>query len=390
MTPDGLPRLLYVGDVPVSNTFGGATFLYRLLQRYPPDKLLVCAPIVGMEAPLPGVRYVGIDARWPRLLHTRFGSLYCAWITWRLNSIPRWSLDLTREFRPEAVLTISQTGRWLLAWRLAQREGLPLYMFVHDDHVFYRYLPQWLWPWAQRCFGEAYRYATGRFCISASMADLYERRYGVPGNVVYPTRDPKNPVFLEPAGQTLNAKTALTFAFAGSLYGEPSLRQILAFARAAADQGHRLVVYSPQHESLRQLAAGAPGVDIRSPVPNLIERLHDEADCLLVIGSFEPNNADVVNTQFPSKMADYSAAGLPLFVWAPPDTAIARFVQKHSGVAESVTDPDPKALAPAIERLATADHRYRLAKAVIDVGAQSFSPEAGWESFARALLGSSG
>ncbi len=383
-----LPRLLYIGDVPVANTFAGAIYLYRLLQNYPADKLLVYAPIDGMDQPLPGVRYVAADARWPRLLHSRFAALYCAWLTWRLNSVPRWALDLVKEFRPQAVLTISQTGGWLLAWRLAEREGLPLFMLAHDDHVFYRHLPRWLQAWAQRRFAQAYRFSTGRFCISDSMTEAYQRRYGVRGSVLRPSRSPQDPVFSEPAGQTLATKSALTFVYAGSIHGEPSLRQIVEFGRAAGSLGHRLLVYSPQHESLRALAAGVTGLEIREPVADLTGRLREEADCLLVVGSFDAALADVVNTQFPSKVADYSAVGVPLLVWAPPHSSIALFVREHSGSAELVTDADPKALVPAIARLAgSPDHRFRLAKAILEVGQREFAPDAAWKSLAGSLLG---
>jgi glycosyltransferase involved in cell wall biosynthesis len=383
-----LPRLLYIGDVPVENTFAGAIYLYRLLRNYPADKLLVYAPVDGMVQPLPGVRYVAADARWPRLLHTRFASLYCAWITWRLNSVPRRALDLVSEFKPQAVLTISQTGGWLLAWRIAEQEGLPLIMLAHDDHAFYRYLPRWLQSWAQRRFAQAFRFAAERFCISDAMAESYRRRFGVRSRVLQPLRSAQSPDFSEPAGQTLAAKAALTFVYAGSVHGEPSLRQIVEFGRAAASQGHRLVVYSPQHASLRARADGIAGIEVREPVGDLIGRLREEADCLLVVGSFDAALADVVNTQFPSKAADYSAVGVPLLVWAPKNSSIALFVDAHAGSADLVTDVDPGALAPVIARLASSpEHRFRLAKEILEVGRREFSPGAAWKTFTSSLLG---
>lgn len=385
---EGLPRLLYFGDVPVSNSYGGATLLYRLLRGYPQEKLVICAPTAGMDAPLPGVRYVSFDARWPRLLRTRFSPLYCAWISWRWNAIPRWSLGLVREFRPEAILTISQTSGWILAWRLAQRERLPLFVFAHDDHVFYRHLPRFLWNWAQRSFGEAYRYATARFCISDAMAEEYGRMYGVASDIQFPLRDSGNPVFDEPAPQVAASRKNLTFAYAGSIQGESGVRQVLAFAAIAANQGHKLVVYSAQHEAVRRAAAGAPGLDVRAPIPSrdLIGRLRDEADCLLVTASFDPLNADVVTTQFPSKVSDYSSVGLPVFAWAPAYASLARFVEAYPDAALLVTDPEPGALAPAIENLAgSAELRLRLAKSIIEAGRRVFSPDSARAEFEARL-----
>ena len=36
-----LPRLLYVGDVPVEASYHGSALLHRLLVNYPPDRLSV-------------------------------------------------------------------------------------------------------------------------------------------------------------------------------------------------------------------------------------------------------------------------------------------------------------------------------------------------------------
>jgi glycosyltransferase involved in cell wall biosynthesis len=383
-----LPRLLYIGDVPVSNSFAGATLLYRLLTNYPPDRLTVCAPIIDMAAPLKGVRYVGIDARWPRLFRTRLSALYCAWISWRLNAVPRWSLDLVREFRPHAVLTISQTSGWILAWRIAQRANLPLFMLAHDDHVYFRHLPRSMWPWAQRRFADAYRHSARRFCISEFMAKEYQQRFGVPAETLLPSRDPMNPVFKDPAPQTYSAKTALTFAFAGSIHGNSGLRQLLDFGRVAAANGHTLIVYSPQHEQLSRFAAGAAGLDIRPPISSakLAENLREEADCLLVTGSFDSDLCDEVSALFPSKVADYSAIGLPLIAWAPKYASIARFIRGHGHVAELVTDADPQTLAPALLRLAASPQlRQSLARSIIDVGLREFSPESAWDKFSGHL-----
>lgn len=383
-----LPRLLYVGDVPVSNSFGGATLLFRLLRNYPAERLVVCAPVSRMTEPLPGVRYVSFDAHWPRLFRTRLSALYCAWIAWRLDSIPRWSLDLVRDFRPTAILTISQTCGWMLGWRLAQREKLPLFMLAHDDHVFYRHLPRSMWPWAQRSFADACRYATSRFCISELMAREYQIRYGLPFDTQFPSRDPQNPVFKDPAPQASAIRPSLTFAFAGSVYGEAAVRQIVAFAATAADRGHRLIVFSPQYAELLKSAAIAKGLDSRSPIASaeLAACLRREADCLLVIGSFDPAHRDQVSTLFPSKVADYSAVGLPILAWAPDYASIADFSRKHAGCMELVTDPDPTALAPAMERLASSPElRTEYAKEMLRLGMEMFSPDSAWQKFSAHL-----
>lgn len=386
-----LPRLLYVGDVPVANTLGGAVLLYRLLQRYPAERLRICAPSAPAQARLPGVDYVTFDARWPRLFQTRLSPLYCAWIAARLDGVPRWAREMASSFRPQAVLTISQTCGWILAWRLAQRESLPLLMLIHDDEVYFRHLPRWRQAWAEHSFREAYRQAAARFCISPAMAAEYERRFGVSARIQYPTRDLENPVFDAPAPQTLACRDRLVFAYAGSCYGEPSIRQLVQFARAAGARGHRLLVYSPQFELLRARARGITALEAKpplSPSATLIGRLREEADCLLVTGSFDPADARAVSLLFPSKMTDYTAMGLPLLAWAPAGASVVQFVRAHPGVAELVTDPDPSALLPAIARLSESPElRHRGAQSMLDAGRSTFSQDAAWQDFKAHLPG---
>ena len=46
-----LPRLLYLGDVPVEASYHGSALLYRLLQAYPAERLTIIeAGIVRDEA----------------------------------------------------------------------------------------------------------------------------------------------------------------------------------------------------------------------------------------------------------------------------------------------------------------------------------------------------
>ena len=369
---------------------GGAAFLFRLLSAYPAERLVVICPMnPGMNV-LPGVRYHHLGARFPRLLATRLSGLYCSWLTWWYYQLPRAVRRVAEVFRPEATLSVSHAGGWLIAWRLAEELKIPFHLISHDDHAYSIHLPARLKPWAERKFTAAYRSARSRLCISQAMAEAYEQRYGVPGQVLYPIRDPANPVFAEVAPRTLAVKSTLTFAYAGSLHGESSLREIAAFARVANDGGHRLLVYTPQHAFLNAIAgAGAAGLDVRSPIgpsAELIRRLRDEADVLLVTGSFDPLNKGVVSTLFPSKLADYSAVGLPILVWAPPYASISRFVREHPDAAELVTKTDPASLLGMMSRLAAAPaRRGALAEAMLALGHRYFAPEAAFELFQSAL-----
>lgn len=95
-----LPRLLYIGDVPVTDSVAGAALLFRLLRLYPAEKLCVIGPIHPGMNRLPGVEYHPLGAPLPRLFRTRLAGLYCTWVTWRYHRLPRAVRRVAENFRP--------------------------------------------------------------------------------------------------------------------------------------------------------------------------------------------------------------------------------------------------------------------------------------------------
>src|SRR5579872_4925966 len=78
------PRLLYVGDVPVESSYHGSALLYRLLQDYPADRLLVveAQPFESLpERRLPDVAYRQLETRGHRWLNTRLSRWAGTWFT---------------------------------------------------------------------------------------------------------------------------------------------------------------------------------------------------------------------------------------------------------------------------------------------------------------------
>src|ERR1051326_2228546 len=81
----GLPRLVYIGDVPIESTYHGSAVLYRLLANYPADRLLVIEGDVSLpsqvEFRLRGVRYARLSVAHRRLLWTPLHRAYASWLT---------------------------------------------------------------------------------------------------------------------------------------------------------------------------------------------------------------------------------------------------------------------------------------------------------------------
>ncbi|HET6370269.1 MAG TPA: methyltransferase domain-containing protein, partial [Nitrospiria bacterium] len=91
---------------------------------------------------------------------------------------------------------------------------------------------------------------------------------------------------------------------------------------------------------------------------------------------------------FPSKLADYTATGLPILIWAPPYSSAVRWARENEGAAEVVDNQNPAALEKAVKRLTgNGDHQTRLGKTALDMGRAYFSHDAACAAF-RELVGS--
>lgn len=372
-----LPRLLYVGDVPVESSYHGSALLYRLLQSYPPDRLQVIENLWQSQPQrrLPGVCYRLTPSRLRRLLHTRLhpwvSSLFSLTAAWRWRRLAR----LAGDFRPQAVLTVAHGYSWLTAAALAGHWRLPLHLVIHDD-----------WPrgcldlpvvkgWIDRQFQRCYQQAASRLCVSPFMVEDYQRRYGVQGTVLYPCRAEGGTVFPQPPQRLRQEKAACTVVFAGTVCSASYRMALRLLADSLTSIGGRLVIYGPlQHETSADIHQGRPNVEIRGLVDSqqLVQRCRAEADVLFVPMSFEPRERSWMEIAFPSKLTDYTAIGLPLLVYGPPYCSAVRWARENPGVAEVVTEESAAALSAALENLRQPQRRWELALAALRCGNELF------------------
>ena len=161
---------------------------------------------------------------------TRFYRLAAVWLTLNAERQAPDVQALIGDFRPQAILTVAHGFSWLAASVFAERNKLPLHLIVHDE-----------WPqiaitgrtksWMNKRFCNVYRKAASRLCVSPVMVEEYERRYGVRGIVLYPSRGYDTPCF-DGIGEIQPATgRPFTIAFAGSLNTGDYIRQLIALSR---------------------------------------------------------------------------------------------------------------------------------------------------------------
>ena len=87
---------------------------------------------------------------------------------------------------------------------------------------------------------------------------------------------------------------------------------------------------------------------------------------------------------FPSKLADYTATGVPLLIYGPSYCSAVAWARENSGVAEVVESEID--LSNAVTTLANnPDHRISLGKRALDTGREYFTHARVKQIFYQAL-----
>lgn len=384
------PSLLYLGDVPVEASYHGSALLYRLLETYPADRLTIIEAGIYPSTPgrrLSNVVYHALPLPLSRLQTTRFAPWYTA-ACLRMAALRAGRLEaFARACRPEAILTVTHGYSWITAAELARSLDLPLHLICHDEWA----RAGAMQAWKDRVFGERYRRAASRLCVSPFMAREYARRYGADGLVLYPSRAVDAVYYDEPPAR-LGADTgSFTCVFAGTINSGGAVMALQQLARCLEPLRGRLLLYGPlTAEVARASGLTASNIDLGGLLSSaqLMETLRERADALFVPMSFAAADRNNMQFSFPSKLTDYTAIGLPLLIYGPPCCSAVQWAAANDGVAEVVTQESEDALAAAIYRLARdPQRRMTLARNALAAGEAYFSHHAASEVFYKGLAG---
>jgi hypothetical protein len=378
--------LLYIGDVPIEATVAGSTLLHRLLIDYPKDRLRIWESNAAPHSPnvrLPGVKYEQFFTGIPRLVHTRCEQFF----RWRLvRGAPAVGWRLTRRIKrrakddgwmPEAILTVAHGTAWMSADVVARRLNLPLHLIVQDAAAETTRVAESRLAEVDRQFGEIWRSAASRMCASPFMAELYRTRYGASGEWLNYGRAPGTLQFDEPPVRLREPTQSLTFAYGGLISSEAYGKLVGELATVLERRGHKLVVFTKiLPESVQRYGLDRPNVTLRPFVPlnDLIRFLHENADVLYVPMSFDAVDRPNMEISFPTKLADYTAVGLPILIYGPSYCSAVKWAKSVPVTpAEVVDEGGGGVLDAAVGRLEYAEHRQALALGAIAAGGKYFT-----------------
>jgi hypothetical protein len=390
-----LPKLCYLGEVPVECSFHGSALLWRLLENYPSKDLMIVEGFhrSSVERRLPGVRYM--HPRTPgisRMLRTRYAIPVSEVLYRTIPILAAIVLPRVAYWRPEAIITVCHGLFWLVAAKVANILKVPLHLIVHDHVPDTVARSEGLRDRISHDFGRIYSTAATRFCVSEGMVIEYERMFSVAGQVLYPSRARS---LIEQSLRPVRsvAPRWLTGVFAGTVTGRECADALAALARQLAGVGGRLVIYG----LFTRAQAASCGLDLPNvefpgliPARVLRERCQKEADFLYVPIKFGRDYSMQARLGFPSKLADYTEMGLPLLIRGPEYSSAIQWARKHPGVAQVVATEEEEELLEAIKRLSNPEIRRTLAEEALRIGELYFSHSRAQSILFSALARSAG
>ena len=369
---DNLPRVLFCTSEIPQSVNAGSMQLFRALQGYPGDRLMVLGVPPERDAELLPCRYEPLKLITYRIACTRFRQ----W-TSGLNALNTFvepqlgrSLRLAREFAPDLVVTVmDKLSYYKHAWALARRLHVPLLTITMDDPQTFERAHPWLERVFVRFLRRLYRDASLSLGVSQEMCVYLSKRFGKGSQVFY--FGPPEGISPRPPRESLSLKSPpqLTLGYAGSLGlgywdGINSLLDSLTATKTKLNIYTRDQHCLPRHPQLINRGF--------HPLDELWPKVQAECDVVLLPYAFEGPMLRVYRTHFPTKLSEYCWIGMPMLLVGPKFATGVRWGQQHPDAALTATSPVPEVLAPILGRLQT-DNALRVSMA--DAGASTARAE---------------
>jgi glycosyltransferase involved in cell wall biosynthesis len=352
-------NLLFMCDFPPSNLAGGPILISRLLADYPVSRLSV----------LTGSRYFRVSPPEGRLAceHLVFPTTK-GWGKWglgRIKNLIDWmsmfllifkAVAVIKKRKIEAVLSIVH-GRFFLSAALATRlTRTPLILIVHDD---------WLTPVARssplearivrRLSRMAIKGASHIYAVSPEMRKFLKKEFNVESEVQLVATE----LHQTDVRGLASRGYSRVIVYAGQITEavEDNLKLLAkvvcngSLDQLDASDAHFCLYTKISSETVHDWGWQHRLINIRGWVSqNELHNVLADADLLFLPFSFSESARYAVEHAFPSKTADYLAAGRPILVFGPRYSSLVRYAEEQ-GFAEIVDEFDEYVLARSIQKI---------------------------------------
>ena len=377
-----LPKICYVGPA-LEASLGGSAILYKLLQSYPPDRLMAIE-LGGGEGPsverLPGVKAVRAPAL-PAWIGPRGHTIYDLTFLFARLAWASWFSQKIGDFQPEAIVCVIHGWQCEAALVMSQRRRIPFHALLHDHANNSLSVPRFLRKLRLKRWKRVCQFAASRTCVSPFMAEEIQNLTGHSCNVLYPGLAPNAELANGAIECRRSSNGPLVFAFIGRITSgyDDLLRRL---GRIVSAEGDQLVVHTPQASSLLQHPETRGIVDGGWISGDIVSKsLRQEADVVFLPMSFHPDDRSNTCISFPSKLAEYCSAGLPVLIWGPTYCSAVRWAREHPGFAEVVDTESEEEIRRAVRRLKDPTRREQFGKRSLALAIQYFSHEKTFAKF---------
>lgn len=377
-------RVAVISDVCVERSGGGSLLLERIFS----DPIFAGSHSVyhpafastDQRVRVPHFSYTELPYTIPRLIRNRFNPFWPALMSKWMKLYSSRIIQAIAPSKPELIVTVPHWYLWFAAADVARKLSLPLAFIVHDDWPSYQTFrrPGRIWDAVRKVcrqmLGQVYRQAAARLCVSPGMESYCRSHFGVRGEILYPSRGQDSPV--PEVRITRREPHPPVVAYCGLIHQDGTTALLREVANILSRHGGHLdlyTIYTP--EQMQKSGLLPPTVRVQGYFPSheMGRRVAATADLLFLPASFEHREKDDVSTLFPSKLADYTAIGLPVLAWGPSYSSASQWGLANPGAMELVTEFRPERIEESILRLSSNfEHASQVASNGIEAGKRYF------------------
>ena len=257
-------------------------------------------------------------------------------------------LNRIDQFRPEIIYSMGSSffvHSWVLY--LSRRYKIPVVMHYMDDWRTTMFTDNSLTRWLNRKIEKQLTLIENNMkcglTISDEMADVYNQKYG------HMYVSIMNSVELKPTKKVVHE--CYHIVYAGGLHLNRYI-SLLELAKVISNiEDVKLIIYTSRVNIERYAAyfTNYNNTEFRDAVPHEeIGVVYEEADMLLHIESFLPDNIRYTRYSISTKIPEYMISGKPIVCFAPHDIAVYKYIQKNNA---GICIEDAEKIIDALEEL---------------------------------------
>ena len=363
------PRTLLVSWQRPDGRYAGAEVLRKILRELPRDKVrwaCLAVPMAGDAPETPAHR-----AFPPRTLTWRLRNYTVNyWFMHNLqsNAVARKIAEWAAPFQPQIIWVLAEMGAVNVARHLGGRLGVPIHATVHDSYAFARFaVPQRYFPLYLHDVGRLMARVRSMDAVSAALlADVLESLAprSLAGTMVFPASISRSQMAASPAARARLSRRR-KIGLCGSMRIDAG--QWKGFLRLLGDLPFEfeiiaftdLSAFSDEHAPANVTLVPQ---DYARTEEDVVRRFESEPVDACYLGITQRQDQRMFAARsLSSKLTTYAAAGCPIIVHGPAESAAWHLVDKYdAGVL--CDDDGPRALAALRHLLSDGEARLRMAE----------------------------